>query len=252
MKKSDIEAVVRGVLDAVKETIQATKQDIGARFEALEQRAPVPGPKGDAGQNGRDAEPLDTAAIVAEVVKQIPTPKDGAPGKDGAKGDAGPAGDLGPKGEPGADGKSVTIEELIPALMPILKSMQAEWALDFERRAQAVFQKAIDAIPIPKDGKDGVDGLGWDDLVVEYDDKRTFGIKLIRGDVEKSTGLIKMPIVLDAGFWREGMKLEKGDGVTHGGSYWIAQEDTDTKPELGNAAYRLCVKRGRDGKDMAR
>lgn len=251
MKKSDIEAVVRGVLDAVKETIQATKQDIGARFEALEQRAPVPGPKGDAGQNGRDAEPVDTAAIVAEVVKQIPTPKDGAPGKDGAKGDAGPAGDLGPKGDPGApgvDGKSITVEELIPALIPVLKSMQAEWALDFERRAQALFQKAVDAIPILKDGRDGVDGLGWDDLVVEYDDRRSIGIKLVRGEVEKVAADIRMPIVLDAGFWREGMKLEKGDGVTHGGSYWIAQEDTDTKPDLNNPAFRLAVKKGRDGK----
>jgi integrin beta 3 len=164
-------------------------------------------------------------------------PEKGEPGQDGKD------------GKDGVDGKSVTLEDVIP----VLKAMQGEWALDFERRAQALFQKAVDAIPKPvdgkdgQDGKDGVDGLGWDNLVVEFDGKRTFGVKLIRADVEKVAGDIKMPVVLDAGFWKEG-SYEKGDGVTFGGSYWIAQKDTNTKPEVGNPDWRLAVKKGRDGK----
>lgn len=162
------------------------------------------------------------------------------------KPEPGEKGEDGDKGDPGQDGKSVTLDDVLP----VLKSMQAEWALDFERRAQAVFQKAIDAIPKPvdgKDGKDGVDGLGWDDLVVEFDGKRAIAVKLTRGDVEKVAGDIKLPIVLDAGFWKEG-SYEVGDGVTFGGSYWIAQKDTSSKPEVGNPDWRLAVKKGRDGK----
>ena len=30
---------------------------------------------------------------------------------------------------------------------------------------------------------------------------------------------------------------------------WIAQQDTDTKPDMPDSHWRLAVKRGRDGKD---
>ncbi|MNY32598.1 hypothetical protein D3C86_1668240 [compost metagenome] len=60
-----------------------------------------------------------------------------------------------------------------------------------------------------------------------------------------------MPVVLDRGYYREGDAFEKGDGVTFGGSYWIAQATTRTKPEIGNAEWRLAVKKGRDAKTPA-
>lgn len=46
---------------------------------------------------------------------------------------------------------------------------------------------------------------------------------------------------------RQGVKYLEGDGVTWGGSFWIAQKDTATKPDGGE--WRLAVKKGRDGKD---
>jgi collagen type III alpha len=58
---------------------------------------------------------------------------------------------------------------------------------------------------------------------------------------------VKTEIVLDRGVWREG-GFKKGDGVSFGGSFFIAQEDTADKPETSKA-WRLAVKRGRDGRD---
>lgn len=164
----------------------------------------------------------------------------------GEKGEPGPEGSPGAPGLPGADGKSVVLADL----EPLLKSMQSEWALDFERRAQALFQKAVDAIPKPVDGKDGtngVDGIGWDSMRVEHDGRRSFEF-IFTKDGTDHPFKFSVPCVIDAGFYQEGMKVEKGDGVTFGGSYWIAQTDTDTKPAVGNPDYRLAVRKGRDGK----
>lgn len=60
---------------------------------------------------------------------------------------------------------------------------------------------------------------------------------------------IKTASVLDRGVWREG-SFEKGDGVTYAGSFFIAQRDTISSDKPGQSdAWRLAVKRGRDGQD---
>lgn len=99
-----------------------------------------------------------------------------------------------------------------------------------------------------RDGKDGRDGLGFDDVLVEYDGERSFSVTFTRGERTKSFPFT-LPVVLDRGFWKEGTAVQKGDAMTFGGSYWIAQKATSTKPDIGNADWRLCAKRGRDGKD---
>jgi hypothetical protein len=162
-------------------------------------------------------------------------------------------GDQGEKGEPGKDGehgKSLTVADV----EPLVESMHARWALDFERRAQGVLERAVDRLPKPENGKDGehgkdgADGLGFDDLTVEHDGERGFTIKFMRGDQVKAFAF-SVPAVLDRGYWKDGVTVAKGDGMTHAGSYWIAQKDTSTKPDTGNPDWRLAVKKGRDGKD---
>ena len=59
---------------------------------------------------------------------------------------------------------------------------------------------------------------------------------------------VKTAAILDAGVWKEGA-YNWGDTVSHGGSMWIAQRDTDTKPDTPGCHWRLSAKRGRDGKD---
>jgi hypothetical protein len=61
---------------------------------------------------------------------------------------------------------------------------------------------------------------------------------------------IVLPIVVDRGVFKPGTTYEKGDGITWGGSFWIAQRSTEAKPEVDDS-WRLSVKRGRDGKDGA-
>lgn len=255
LNTTELKALMIEVGGIIKEHVQAAFSPLAKRIEALEARQPERGEKGDAGPVGERG-PQGEAGPAGEKGA------DGAPGKSayeiwkslGNDGDEaafiaslrGPAGERGEKGERGADGKSLTVDDILP----LLKSMQAEWALDFERRAGDTLQRAIDRIPAPKDGKDGANGkdaLGWDDMHVEYDGKRTINLVFEKGD-RREVAEIKMPVVLDAGFWKDGMKAEQGDGVTFGGSYWIAQKDTETKPEIGNPDWRLSVKKGRDGK----
>lgn len=108
-----------------------------------------------------------------------------------------------------------------------------------ERQVKELF----DAWPKPKDG---VDGLGFDDLEAVYDGERGVTLRMVRGERIKEF-TFTMPVVIDRGVWKE-QNYQPGDGVTWGGSFWIAQEPTAEKPDSGKG-WRLAVKKGRDGKD---
>lgn len=97
-------------------------------------------------------------------------------------------------------------------------------------------------------GKDGQDGFGFDDMTMEYDGERTFTWKWTKGDRVEARSF-NVPFVLDRGVYAPSHGYTKGDGVTTGGSWWIAQKETSSKPGEGNSDWRLAVKRGRDGKD---
>ncbi len=247
MNKETQAAILRAAGRFISKRLEALEP----RFKALETRALVPGPQGEkgaAGERGADGKdgiagadgksvtpdemvvPLVTAILpeVHKALAELPIPENGKDGRDGI------------------DGKSITLDDVLP----ILKSMQAEWALDFEKRAQGLFQKAVDAIPKPidgKDGRDGTNGVGWDDMTVEHDGKRGVTLKWIKGDAQHIAEIV-IPCVIDAGFFKEGQTYEQGDGVTFGGSYWIAQKATSAKPEVGSEDWRLAVRKGRDGK----
>jgi integrin beta 3 len=107
--------------------------------------------------------------------------------------------------------------------------------------------RALARLPGPRgaDGPPGKDGLGFDDMSVAYDGERSFTLQFKRGK-ELREFPFKVPLLIDRGVWREG-RYERGDVVTFGGSAFIAQEDTDEKPETGKA-WRLAVKSGRNGK----
>lgn len=139
-----------------------------------------------------------------------------------------------------------TVEQVAGAM----EGMFSKWALDFERKADNVLQRAIDKIPLPKDGKDGRDALDIEDFELSLnDDNRTVTLSLKRGEtaVEKS---IKLPVILDRGVFSEDSTYEKGDAVSYGGSLWISQKDApEGKPGTGED-WRLSVKRGRDGKTI--
>jgi len=74
------------------------------------------------------------------------------------------------------------------------------------------------------------------------------GGRTLRWAIGETVHEIKTAIVLDAGVWKEGAAYVAGDGVTLGGSFFIAQSDTTAKPGKSDE-WRLAVKRGTDGRD---
>lgn len=233
----------KAIAARVKDFVTAATAELATKLADLEQRVEsIP-----AGKDGRDG--IDG--------------KDGAPGvdgKDGAPGERGPPGETGvgepgpqgergepgPQGAPGAAGeagKSITVDEV----RDVLEAVSAKWALDFERRAAETLQRAIDRIPAPKDGRDG---FGFDDMSVEFDGERRVALIFTRGDQRKEFSF-DLPTVIDRGVYREGQQYAKGDGVTWGGQFFIAQRETTAKPMApGVDDWRLSVKKGRDGKDF--
>lgn len=97
------------------------------------------------------------------------------------------------------------------------------------------------------DGTNGRDGLGFEDMFVEKTSARGFTLVFQRGSERKEFPM-HFDTVLDAGVFREEAEYEKGDGVTYGGSFWIAQKPSKGLRPGTADAWRLAVKQGRDGK----
>jgi hypothetical protein len=237
--------------DLIDKFFDIAAEPLAARVSALESRpAPTKGDPGEAGLAGKDGEDGldgrsvtldDVRPMVDEFLRTISAPKDGDKGADGRD------------GKDGADGRSVTLDEV----RGYLDAELATWALNFERRAQDILHRAIERIEKPRDGRDGKDGRdGADAVPVEglhlRVEGRQFTVHFERDGQVVRSNTVRIPAVLDAGVFRDGDTYEKGDGVTFGGSWWIAQKDApEGKPGM-SADWRLAVKKGRDGKDWSK
>lgn len=200
--------------------------------------------------NGADADPAEVARQVSEAVAALPAPQDG---KDGPSADevremvaAAFAAIPVPQ-----DGKSVTVEDVVAAITPRLEdrieAAISKAVLDVERRAQGVLERAIAAIPAPKDGRDG---FALEDLSIDDDGDGTITLRFARGELVREKQ-IRYPRG-DRGVFREGEAYRKGDGATFGGSWWIAQKDDPTGVPGLSGDWRLAVKKGRDGKSVVK
>jgi Collagen triple helix repeat (20 copies) len=272
MNQAHIRAILEGVVPELRTAIAAATQPLLERIAVLEARDPVSGPPGKDGSSITidDVAPL----IVLEVSRAIagwPVPLDGAPGrdgidgKDGAPGDLGPEGPPGPAGERGADGApgrdGVDGKDGAPGRDGIdgkdgdigPQGLTGELGLTgLDGKDGAPGRDGQPGVP-GRDGKDGSPGLNGKDgfSLSDFDtemqpDGRTILLKFASGDVVETHELV-FSVPLDRGVWREGA-YQKGDEVSFGGSLFIAQEDTSDKPETSKA-WRLAVKRGRDGRD---
>lgn len=170
----------------------------------------LPPPKD--GLDGKDAEPLDQAAIVREVLAQIPPPQDGksvtvedvtplieqkvkaavdgmpkpVDGKDAPPVDLDAlAADVLQRVRVPEDGKSITPEDVAPMLADLVdkavsalpkpkdgedgKSVPVE---QVQRMIDEAVSKAVAAIPVPKDGEHGRDALDIDILPAIHEARR--------------------------------------------------------------------------------
>jgi hypothetical protein len=218
--------------------------------------------------------PLHERIAELEAREAIPGP----PGERGADGDAGPAGEQGPVGEPGPvgergepgqagatveeirelvvdavksmptpkDGTSVTVDQVMDALAPAIESKMAAWALDFERRAQGVLERAVDRMPRPQDGKDG---KSFDGRVLKTTEDLGDGRLIHRWHIgAEEIDTHEDRTFTDRGVFKDGAGYWRNNAVTFGGSLWIAQKDApEGKPGI-SPDWRLAVKKGRDAK----
>jgi hypothetical protein len=206
-----------------------------------------PGEKGEKGEKGEIGAPGEKG-IDGSHGKDGEAGRDGRDGNDGlpgGKGDPGKDGLDGKNGEKGADGASVTVDQVLP----LLEASVSKWMLEWERRAQDTLSKAVERIPVPKDGRDGIDGtagrdgFGFDDLSVEYDGERALSLVFERAG-QRKVFAFTLPVQIHRGVWKAG-RYSKDDNITYGGSTWLALCDTDASPG-GSDDWRLIVKRGKD------
>lgn len=239
----DFERTAEALVGGAEKAIARAIDPLLKRIEALESR-PIAergekgdaGDRGEAGNPGRDGVGLADAMIDREGVLVL-TLTSGehrrlgmVVGKDG---EPGPKGDTGERGEPGEKGE---------------QGLQGERGSD-----------GADGLPGEKgmdgkdgrdglNGRDGIDGFGFDDLTVEQENERHFKLVFSKDDRRKEFAFT-LPVPLDRGVFKQGETYSAGDTVTWGGSLWIAQRETDAKPDTPDSGWRLSVKRGRDGKD---
>ena len=151
------------------------------------------------------------------------TGREGKPGPRGEAGEKGERGEAGPQGEPGPAGHAGKNGERGEKGEPGRNAADLNYLQDMiEQRFERTIKGASFTSP------DGGRTLRW-----------------AIGDTVHE---IKTAIVLDAGVWKEGANYAAGDGVTHEGSFFIAQCDTAAMPSKSKD-WRLAVKRGSDGRD---
>lgn len=149
-------------------------------------------------------------------------------------------GDPGQPGKPGENGKSISLDDV----SLILEAAIARHVLELERRATDTIAKAIEKIPVPVNGKDGID---FDQISGEFDPDRGFVIRMANGD--RSTEFV-LPYMRHGGFWSEGKAVGAGVSMTHDGALWIAKRVTKAKPCAENGEdWILAARKGRDGRD---
>lgn len=240
------------------ESIRGEKGDPGADGESAYALAVRKGYQGDEGAwltglrgvDGRDGAPgkdapvPDHAAIVADVLRSVPKPKDGIDGQDGK--DAEPAKDgrdgrEGKDGAPGRDGRDALEIDVLPAI---------DEARAYQRGTFATHKGGIWLSRAETAGMDGwqclVRGIA-DEAESTEDDGRTIKRRTVYSDGRVYERAIKTAVVLYRDIWRPG-EYEAGDTVTRDGSLFVAKTATSAEPGA-SPDWRLCTKRGRDGRD---
>jgi hypothetical protein len=182
---------------------------------------------------GKDAEPIhpDTVrAMVLEEVRQavalIPQAKDGAPGRDAAQLD------------------------ILPSLDESRSYPRGTWASYMGGIVRAVRPTEPIIEGLEKSGwevvVDGIAGI----VTEQGEDPREITVSSLLTSGVKASTTFRVPTVIDRGVHRDSEQYKAGDGVTSGGSFWIAQKDDPPgKPGEADSGWRLAVKKGRDGKD---
>lgn len=213
----DIDALAKSAAALVPKAndgTSVTTDDVRPLIDELVSKAVAALP---AAENGKDADLDAIKSHVTELVKGI---------------------------QPAAPLPVPSVEEIAGTFERRFSDLTLAW----ERQARDTFEKAADRMPKPKDGRDALNLEDFD--LTLADDGRTVTVKMQAGEtvIEKS---VKIAAVIDRETFKHDGAYEKGDGVSYGGSFWIAKCDAPKGiPGSGETDWRCAVKKGRDGKDL--
>jgi hypothetical protein len=109
----------------------------------------------------------------------------------------------------------------------------------------------------PLDEADGLERAGWHvlvdgiaDVALTLEGRRDYVQTTTLTSGKAASVRLRLSMPDDCGVYARGATYVRGDGVTWGGHYWIAQRETTDPPVEGGDAWRMAVRRGRDGKGL--
>lgn len=229
-------------------------------LEAIAKLVPIPEVK-----DGKDADPVDFDAMVkaAAALIQIPEVKDG---KDADPVDLEAVAALVRVPEPekvDVDAIARAAAALIPA--PVIPAPEhGRDALDLEilpsidetkqypRGTYATHRGGLWKSYERTHGMRGweciVDGV--DAVNVTQDAEREFSVTLAKSSGAEVAQKFALPIQIYKGVHRDGDVYQEHDSVTWGGSQWTSTKAHNTDKPGTSDAWVLCVKAGRNGKDL--
>jgi hypothetical protein len=235
-------------------------QLVAAAVDALPK--PKDGIDGKDGFNGKDVDPEQIASLVAKAVSELPKPKDGIDGKDGESVHpdtvyrmiselvAMEAGKI-KQPEDGAPGRDALQIDILPSIDKSKSYDRGTYA----EYAGGVIRAIRNTDPIT----DSLEKSGW--LVVVngidheseevLDEGRTIKRTTTYTNGRQVVREHKTSIIIYRDVYKSDQFYSRGDFVTWAGSVWHcqSQEPTKDEPGTGSKAWRLAVKRGRDGKN---
>ncbi len=179
----------------------------------------------------------------------------GAPGESvkGERGEPGQSvkGEKGDAGDPGRDAVQIDPLPYIEADRSYARGTYAS-----HRGGLVRATRTTDYLDTLRAGET-VESKGWQIILsgiaeqtVEQVDERSFVVRLTDTAGRATEKRCALPVMIYRGVWREA-EYQRGDTATWGGSLWHCEEPTSEKPGTGKA-WKLCVKKGADGKDAGK
>jgi hypothetical protein len=170
------------------------------------------------------------------------------------------------------DGKSVTIEDVRPLLQEMVDAIEIPQpvipqagkdgrdGLDVKDMFRAEGGRLIAVMSdgttrdlgvfVGKDGEPGKDGFDLKAFTAELlEDGRTIKLSFSQEGKSFETSL-SVPAMIYRDYYVEGREYQKGDTVTFGGNLWHCNEDGNSDKPGQTKSWRLCAKKGRDGRDL--
>lgn len=217
------------------------------------------------GEPGKDAEPVDLDALAkaAAALIKLPEVKDG---KDADPVDLDAVAAL--VKVPEVEKVDVgAIARAAAALVPVPEVREPEHgrdALDLEilpsidaskQYARGTYAAHLGGLWKTYERSNGM--RGWECIVdgiaavnVSQDGDREFSVTLAKSSGAEVVQKFALPIQIYKGVHRDGEKYEAHDNVTWAGSQWTSTKSENTDKPGTSDAWTLCVKAGRNGKDL--